>query len=297
MNREISQISTGQLFCILLLSRISAEIVYPQKMNSSFPESVAALLIAEALRFLIALPVIIYSRKGNNLHLSVWKKNRFIGWTGAIFGAILLIGASVKTMVHTADFSVKNLLTEGSAAVIFIIGLVFAVFCAFMGAEAFARASLLFLVFASLITVTVYLADIPFMEAVPLREIRFSGLFSATVSSFFRGGDYLIFTALLPFVNKKKPGSAMGAAVLFAVISAAVSVGICVCNALVMRGVFAEYPFTAAASLSDIALFKRLDGIGAAVWSLCALTRSGIMLFSAYAMARSISMRKKEENP
>ncbi|MCI5578136.1 MAG: hypothetical protein MR364_01365, partial [Oscillospiraceae bacterium] len=42
-----------------------------------------------------------------------------------------------------------------------------------------------------------------------------------------------------------------------------------------------EFPFTAAASLSDISLFKRLDGFAAAVWLLCAAFRVGAMLLSA----------------
>lgn len=290
MTKDLPHISTSQLFCILLLSRISAEIVYPQEMDVPFLDSLIAVLISEAVRFLIALPVILYSRKGSNIHYSSWKKSPAIGWIGAVAGALLLVGASVKTLIHAVNFA--DMLTEISGAAVMIAGAVFAIYCAYMGVEAFARSSAIFLVLAGIITVTVYLADIPFMEAVPLRKTDFGDLFSETVNRFFRGGDYLIFTALLPYVNKKQPGSAAKTVMIFAGVSTVISVGLSLCSGLVLRGVYAEYPFTAAASLSDIALFKRLDGVGAAVWSLCALTRSGIMLFSAYAMAKSILIAK-----
>ncbi|MDE7195272.1 MAG: hypothetical protein K2O14_15080, partial [Oscillospiraceae bacterium] len=45
-----------------------------------------------------------------------------------------------------------------------------------------------------------------------------------------------------------------------------------------------EYPFYAAASLSDIALLKRLDGFGAALWALCAAFRTGLMMFAAWSV-------------
>ena len=53
-----------------------------------------------------------------------------------------------------------------------------------------------------------------------------------------------------------------------------------------------EYPLAAAASLSDIVLFKRLDGITGAVWTLAAAFRCGMMLFSAFSILGEC--RKKE---
>ena len=89
MTREYPKISTSQLFCVLLLSRISAEIIYPNKFSETALETIAVTVISEMIRFLIALPLIIYSFKGGNIHRSVYDKNRFFGWTGAIFSAIL----------------------------------------------------------------------------------------------------------------------------------------------------------------------------------------------------------------
>lgn len=293
MTKELPHISGGQLFSIMLLSRISAVIVYPQSTAVTFTSSLIAEIIAELLRFLLALPVIIYSAKGSNFHLSVWRKNRFFGWCGAIIGTLLLVGIAVKTLVHTADFAWKSLLPEAAAVIIVLIGATFSMYAAFMGVEALARSGMLFLIIGGIITAVVYLADIPFMETIVFGDVKFGTLFGETVNCFLRGGEFLVFTALLPFVSKKNPNSTMKTALWFGVISLAITVIICLGNSFILRGVYAEYPFTASASLSDIGLLKRLDGLGAGVWSLCALTRCGIMLFSAYAMARSIILEKQ----
>ena len=55
-----------------------------------------------------------------------------------------------------------------------------------------------------------------------------------------------------------------------------------------------EYPLAAAASLSDIVLFKRLDGIASAVWLLAAAFRCGVMLFSLVSILGEC--RRKEES-
>ena len=84
---EISEnshkISAAQLFCILLLMRVSSELAYPSKGGFG-GSGLAAALTAEAVRFLIALPVLIYACKGGGFYAAVWRKNRFLGWVAAV---------------------------------------------------------------------------------------------------------------------------------------------------------------------------------------------------------------------
>ena len=43
-----------------------------------------------------------------------------------------------------------------------------------------------------------------------------------------------------------------------------------------------EFPFTAAASMADIVLLKRLDAVSAAAWTLCAAMRTALLVFCAW---------------
>lgn len=279
-----NSISTSQLFCVLLLCRLSAEIVYPRTVSGTAGEAILALIISEIVRFMLALPVIIYSFKGMNIHRAVYKKNKLFGWCGALFAALLLVGTALRTLFNSSQFAVKNLLNGGAGWIIFAISAIFAVYAAITGVEALARSGAIFLIAAALITVTVLLADIPYMSTEGLAARgSFSALLGDTIERVLRGGDYLIFAALLPYVSKKKSSSTGLTAMFFAVFSLLGGLLITLTSCLVLRDMYGlcEYPHIAAASLSDIAFFKRLDGASSAVWTLCAAFRSGVMLFAA----------------
>lgn len=289
----LSKISAAQLFCMLMLSRISAEIVYPMNGMGYGGETLFALMIAELIRFLLALPVIIYSARGSSFYCSAYKKNKFIGIVSAMVAFLLLLGAAMKSLLHSAVFAQQGLLPE-AAPILFtaIVGL-FALYAVFMGAEALARSGTLFLIAAAIITVAVMLADIPYMKwsAMSLPSGQYEGLLEDVIERLLRGGDYLIFAALLPYVSRrgreqKKGLSACSAVLFFALFSTLAGILLSGFYCLTLREFYGltNYPFTAAASLSDIALFKRLDSIGAAVWTLCAAFRTGLMLFAAWSV-------------
>ena len=287
MIKEYPKISTSQLFCMLMMSRISSEIVYPRASSGTALEAVLALVISEMVRFLLALPLIIYSFKGSNIHKAVYNKNAALGWAGALFAALLLIAASMRTMFNLSQFAVKNLLPGGVMWIVFALAAIFAVYSAVMGTEALARSGAIFLVAAAIVTLTVMIADIPYISKESFNIFVNFGDNSSLIKDIFqrvmRGGDYLIFAALLPYVSRNRKSELGRTAVLFAVFSTVAALIICVVNCLVLREMYGqtEFPFLAAASLSDISLFKRLDGFAAAVWSLCAAFRSGVMLLSA----------------
>ncbi len=302
MTKDFPKISAAQLFCILLLSRAAIEITTPN--SSSAPrEAIIAIIGSELLRFLFALPLIIFSLNHDNFHRYVYNKNKVMGWISACFGAVILVGAAIKTLYHTSGFTEKNLIISGSSWMIYTIAAIFAVYAAYMGVEAVARSGVLFLVAAGIITVLVFIADIPYYQRSDVwNTSENSGLLGDIIIRFLNGGDYLIFAALLPYVNKKHKNSSFKTAMYFSLFSIIVPIFLCVFNFLILREFYAlsEYPSVASASLSDIAVFKRLDGIFSAIWALCAALRCGMMLLSAalmFAALKRVSEQKKNEDP
>ena len=287
MFKEYPKISTSQLFCMLMLSRLSSEIVYPRTASGTALDAVLALVISEVLRFLIALPLIIYSYNGCNVHRSVYNKSKALGWLGAVFAALLLIAAALRTMFDLSQFAVKSLIPGGVMWIVFALAAIFAVYSALMGTEALARSGAIFLVAAAIVTLTVMIADIPYINVRSFESFSSFGnstsFLSDIIDRVMRGGDYLIFAAMLPYVSRNRKSELCRTAVLFGVFSTIAALAVCGFNCLVLREMYGltEYPFLAAASLSDISLFKRLDGFAAAVWSLCAAFRSGVMVLSA----------------
>ena len=286
MQENSHKISAAQLFCILLLMRISAEIVYPTSGGFG-GTGLAAALTAEVIRFVVALPVLIYSFKGRAFYYAIWRRNRFWGWASATGAAALLGGFTARTVIYSADFAQRILLTNTPKILLALLLVGFAVYAAVRGAEAIARAGALFLAAAAVITLLVILADIPYMQFDRELPDWTTGLFiTDLIERLTRSGEYLVFAALLPYVRESgnaKSGTRSGAAGLWYALGGVLSaVLLCVFFGAVLGEYqsMTEYPLAAAASLSDIVLFKRLDGIASAVWLLAAAFRCGVMLFS-----------------
>lgn len=300
MQENSHKISAAQLFCILMLMRISAEIVYPTSGGFG-GTGLAAALTAEVIRFVVALPVLIYSFRGRAFYYAIWRRNRFWGWVSAIGAAALLGGFTARTVIYSADFAQRILLTNTPKILLALLLVGFAVYAAVRGAEAIARAGALFLAAAAVITLLVILADIPYMQFDRELPDWTTGLFiTDLIERLTRSGEYLVFAALLPYVRESgnaKSGTRSGAAGLWYALGGVLSaVLLCVFFGAVLGEYqsMTEYPLAAAASLSDIVLFKRLDGIASAVWLLAAAFRCGVMLFSLVSILGEC--RRKEES-
>lgn len=297
----LPKISAAQLFCIMLLSRLTMDVIAPPPVPESPAEALCVIAVTELVRLAIASPLIYYSFRRDNVHRSIYRKNRFLGWLSAIFACVLLVGAAAKTLMHCTDFAYKNrLVGGGNVWIVFAAAAAFAVYAVYMGVEATARAGVLFLIVAAIMTAAVFLADIPYMQISPMwTKSGFGTFFNDVFRCFSNGGEYLVFAALLPCVNREKSSSAGSCVLWFALISAVASAGICAVNYLILREMYplAEYPFIASASLADIALFKRLDGLTAAVWELCAAFRTGLLLLSAVCVITTVvrAAREKKE--
>ncbi len=293
-------ISRSQLFCVLLLSRLSAEIVFPYGGDLS-GTGLAALAAAEVIRFLLALPVLIYSLRGSAFYRAIARKSSVAGAAAGIAGALLLLLFAVRTLFYTAEFAQRTLLGGMSGAVLLVILTAFSVYAAANGAEAISRAGVLIFAAAVIVTVTVMLADIPHIRMRSVTAAEYDREFvRQVIERLLSGGEYLAFAAFLPYLKRKehsKGGGGLG--FLFAASAAASAALICV-FCIMSLGEFvaiAEYPFIAASQLADIALFKRLDGFSGAIWSLAAGVRTAVLLFSAYAAVRhSFPEKKRKES-
>lgn len=293
-----AKISAAQVFCLMLLSKLAAEFVFPSAGGFG-AGNLTAILLTEAGRFVVALPIIIYSFKGNSFYAAIKRKNKLWGSISAIAAALILLVFAARSALSTAVLVQRTLLIGSGLFLTAGLLVIFAAYGVFKGAEALARAGVLFLIGAGAVTIAVILADIPFMrfDDYSLGGIRADTLVTDIRERAMRGGEYLIFAALMPYIRSDGgKGSAAGKTVLLFAIIGTAAVLCLALFASVVLGEFmglAEFPYTAAASLSDIALFKRLDGLFSAVWALCGAFRCSLMAFGAYAVIAETFPRGK----
>lgn len=288
-------ISSYQLLCIMLLSRISSEIFYPAVGGYDFT-TIAAAASAEIIQLLAALPVILYSIHGKSFYAAIARKSRIGGWAIGLAAAFLLALLSVNAAIFAAEFAQRTVLAGMSGAVTAILIVAFALYTTVKGAEAAARSSVLILAGSAVITVVTVIAAVPHMRPLALQPDVNEDFPSQLYEQLTRGGEYMLFAALLPHVSRKeKTLSPCGAALSFCAISI-LSVLLIQLFGMTVLGEFyslAEYPFTAAAQLSDIALFKRLDGFTAAVWAVAGAMRCALFLYAEYSVIKAVRSSRK----
>ncbi len=279
-------ISRYQLFCIMLLSRLSSELIYPAVGGFSFA-GIASAVTAEFLWLILSLPVLIYSHNGDSFFAAAKKKLHFFGYIIAFTAAFAMSYIAARTVIFTGEFAQRTVMGGMSGAVLAVLSGAFAVYTALKGSEAIARSGVLFLVAATVVTLVIVLADIPNIRFREIPAAHFNTEFLTDVwEQFQRGGEYLVFAALLPYTKKCGSGTAL-------VYSACAAAGILLIGlfCISVLGEFSnitEYPFNSAAQLADIALFKRLDGLSAAIWSLASGLKAGLLLYSSYAAISAV---------
>lgn len=286
-------ISRYQLFCIMLISRISSVIVCPSTGGFGFGD-IAAAATAELIWLLLSLPVLIYSYNGSSFFAAAKKKLRAFGYVIAFAAAFAMSYIAVRNIIFTGEFAQRTVMGGMSGAVLSVLLGAFAVYSAFKGSEAIARSASLFLAATAVVTVVIIIADIP---SIRLRDIPAAkpdiDFFTDVWEHFQRGGEYLIFAALLPYTKK-----CTGSTALVYAASSVIGIALISLFGMSVLGEFSsitEYHFASAAQLADIALFKRLDGLCAAVWSLASGLKSAALLFSSYA-AISAALPTKDAN-
>lgn len=279
-------ISRYQLFCIMLLSRISSVIVCPSTGGFGFGD-ISAAATAELIWLLISLPVLIYSYNGNAFFTAIRKKLRFFGCVIAFAAAFAMSYIAVRNVIFTGEFAQRTVMGGMSGAVLAILLGIFSVYSALKSSEAIARSASLFLTAAAVVTVVIIIADIPSIRLRDIPAAQLDESFPDDVWEHFqRGGEYLIFAALLPYTKQCSGGTALIYTASSIIVTTLLSL-----FGLSVLGEFSsitEYPFASAAQLADIALFKRLDGLCAAVWSLASGMKSGALLFSSYAAINAV---------
>ncbi len=291
---ECGKISGWQLFSVLLLCSLGGELVFPF-LGGYSGEELLAVVIAAALRFVVAFPIIIYSFCRGSMYRDICGKSRILGWLAALVAATMLIGYAALTLANAAEYVQRNMLTHHSEWLLIALLAAFALYCAMSGAEGFSRAAVMILVLLLLLTVIVVLTDIPHMQwdrAAPSESS--GGLLNSVIKRLLSGGEYLAFAALLPHVSrnsdKHSPLAAGKAALFYALCGTLIGVGQYVFYSAVLGELYTltEYPFTAAAQLADAVIIKRMDGIACAVAALCAAIKCGVFGYCAVSVFREI---------
>lgn len=273
------KIGWGQLGIVLALSRIFSEAAnFPSDDINYGMQRFTVIVLSYLLLIAVLIPVfIIAKRKG-----SVFSLNDKWASVGII---IYLTLAAVSTSTRLQFYASSTIFDAAPPWLLIIFVSAVCLYGIFKGLPAVLRTGVIvgagFLVL--LITVIIGTSDdITLSYLYPAVIDNPSSLINDVLSEFSKNAEGVIFAVLCLRVREK--------AVRALYISIPLSLSAMLLMTFLYNTVLGEYldvvnfPFYALASLSDISILQRLDGIDAVIWIMSAVIKLSLLMLSAYTL-------------
>lgn len=290
------EIGAGQLFGLLLVSRLSVALTFPFDRVGSFNncEWVASIIFFPFLLLLLIPSYILYKKTGRSPLLSAFEHSPL---TGKIFSAVFCLFFLLGTAVSLSRFNIFMTSTSGAdqSPLFFPLLLIIPSFyAAYKGIEAISRTACIVLAAGFISIAIIILAVLPQMDMLNISSTRFYkkdeiiDLIEVFISN---TSEAVAYSLLLPRVR----GKIGGASVLLA---AACSVGMFVIffsvNAVFGQLTAAEnFPFYALADIAELGQLKRLSALHASAWILGLFIKCALFLRLACDCAERIFKSRK----
>lgn len=293
----MNKISSGQLAVTFIITRMSAEmIIIPGDLIKYGADRFWSILFAKIIVLLLYLPAIFINIrfKGDNFFTASLRRSRIYG---KILGFLFIVGLTsaildtvLNIQMYVADTLLNRLLLL--PGLLIIIGA--AVYGAVKGISAVTRASIFAAGFYAVLLILVSVTMANRMETVYLYPSFIedgSYFLRATVSEVACHSELLIFSVVCANIREKPNRTLYYLAVVFVLLE--------VTNLLynLILGPYldsVEYPMYLIASLSDIVVFQRLDGINAIVWLFSAIIKIALLLICAYQIYKDGARKPKK---
>ena len=278
----VSKISSGQLFCLLFVSRIITTLMLMPAMEHAAitVDMLPRALLWDTLAFLCALPIFrIYDRgKSGILDYAQVLSPAVCRGISVLFTAYFLF-ANINLISGFEVFSTTVVFPELNS-ILFL--LLFAVVCAYvasLGLEAVARAASVVAVLTVIIIGLLLAALIPQVRLFNFTPFFYEGVRTPAVAalrSLANTSEIAAMAVVLPSVMgrvKRAYGLWMGSVSVWIVVLSFFAVG--------ALGAFAStqiFPFYTLAEIASAGIFQRLDSIMTCVWVACAVVKSGFLI-------------------
>lgn len=265
----MSRISNRQLVITFLACRLSAEMMtMPAETVLYGPDRFTAILLAKIIAALLYIPLILVTLrfKGDSPITCAFRRNKVFGVAVGVILAVTLTATAVQTVIsiqhYITDTLLNNILTISGIAVLVAVS----VYGALKGLSAVTRSSVfaavVFGLLIFLIGVTMWDKVNPdFIYSAFIEDGRY--FVKCTLSEISMNNEILIFAVITDEIRSKPHKTVLYYLPLLLVILEFLNLLYNLILGPYMSKV--EYPLYIIASLSDIVIFRRLDGIDAIV--------------------------------
>ena len=275
------EIGTGQLFCLLIVCRLSVALTFPFDSVGSFnnQEWFAAVLFFPILLSVMSFLLFFYNKTGLCPADAAAKTSPFFGKAvSLVFSVFFLLSAAV----NLSRFNIFMTSTTGAdqSPLFFPLLLIIpSVYAAYKGIEAISRTACIILVIGLVSAAVIILAVIPkfdMLNVLPPRSSDRKNVARLLMTYFSGTSEAAAFAVMLPKARGKKRflPAAFSAAVAFGMFAIFFSVS-------AVFGELAEFenfPFFALADIAELGELKRLSALHASTWILGLYVKCGLFL-------------------
>lgn len=279
----MSRISNRQLVIAFLACRLSAEMMTtPAEMISYGTDRFTAILLAKAVVALLYLPLIflILRYKGDSVMTCALRRNKVFGIAVGLILALIFTAVAVQTVIsiqhYITDTLLNSILTISGVAVLVAA----ATYGAVKGLSAVTRASVfaavIFGLLIFLIGITMWDKINPeFLYPAFIEDGRY--FIKCTLSEISMNSEILIFAVITDEIRSKAHKTVLYYLPILLVLLEGLNLLYNMILGPYMSKI--EYPLYIIASLSDIVIFQRLDGIDAIVWLMCGIIKTALLIY------------------
>lgn len=279
----MSRISNRQLVIAFLACRLSAEMMTtPAEMISYGTDRFVAILLAKIIVALLYLPLVFVTLKykGDSVITCAVRRNKAFGVAVGVILAVILTAVGIQTVIsiqhYIADTLLNNILTITGVAVLVAA----ATYGALKGLSAVTRsavfAAVIFGLLIFLIGITMWDKVNPeYMYPAFIEDSRY--LLKCTLSEISMNSELLIFAVITDEIRSKPHKTVLYYLPVLLVVLEILNLLYNLILGPYMSKV--EYPLYIIASLSDIVIFPRLDGIDAIVWLMCGIIKTALLIY------------------
>ena len=279
----MSRISNRQLVIAFLACRLSAEMMTtPAEMISYGTERFVAILLAKITVALLYLSIIFVTLKykGDSVMTCAVRRNKAFGIAVGIILAIIITAVAVQTVIsiqhYITDTLLDNILTISGVALLVAA----ATYGAVKGLSAVTRSSVfaavIFGLLIFLIGITMWNKVNPeFLYPAFIEDGRY--FLKCTLSEISMNSEILVFAVITDEIRSKPHKTVLYYLPILLVVLEILNLLYNLILGPYMSKI--EYPLYIIASLSDIVIFQRLDGIDAIVWLMCGIIKTALLIY------------------
>ncbi|MEG0614872.1 MAG: GerAB/ArcD/ProY family transporter [Oscillospiraceae bacterium] len=294
------KISNSQFCVLLILVRIFTLIAYfPQSGGISQGSHMLGILLSSVAQCVMILPILALNKtfSGKNLAEIAKIENLVFGKTIALIYVVFFVFSAAKTVADFQKFSAETFPSNGNwlSGAVILVGV--AVYAAFLGIEGIARSGWIELALFATMTVFIGIflivggkADM--LNFQPSYRISDGKIFTAAVEDFAKSSELVLVCVLAPFLKNSVRKGFFGYLASKIIILEVISMLI-----ITVLGDFSQisrYPFFSLGG--KLGTVGRTDAIFIVVWSIAAIIRLALFVFSSGIFLEAVFPKMKYKN-